>query len=192
MEVDDERNAMLNVAGTQNAIDLANEIGAGTFHHASSIAVAGDYEGFFTEDMFDEGQKLPHPYHRTKFEAEKLVRKQVHGRRGASTGRRSSSATRRPARWTRSTGPTTSSRRSRRSRAALPQWFPLVGLEVGHTNLVPVDYVAAAMDHIAHQEGLDGRAFHLVSPSASGPARSSTRSRAPATRRRWSCGSTSG
>ncbi len=32
--------------------------------------------------------------------------------RGGSTGRRSSSATRRPARWTRSTGPTTSSRRS--------------------------------------------------------------------------------
>jgi NAD(P)-dependent dehydrogenase (short-subunit alcohol dehydrogenase family) len=47
-------------------------------------------------------------------------------------------------------------------RGALPEWFPLVGLEVGHTNLVPVDYVAASMDHIAHQDGLDGRAFHLV------------------------------
>ena len=49
-------------------------------------------------------------------------------------------------------------------RHALPQWFPLVGLEVGRTNIVPVDYVAAAMDHIAHQDGLDGRAFHLVDP----------------------------
>ena len=83
---------------------------------------------------------------------------------GASTGRRSSSATRRPARWTRSTGPTTSSRRSRRSRHALPEWFPLVGLEFGYTNIVPVDYVAAAMDHIAHQPGLDGQAFHLADP----------------------------
>src|SRR3954470_19349766 len=38
MEVDDERNAMLNVAGTQNAVDLANGLEAGTFHHVSSIA----------------------------------------------------------------------------------------------------------------------------------------------------------
>jgi short-subunit dehydrogenase len=29
---------------------------------------------------------------------------------------------------------------------------------------VPVDYVAAAMDHIAHLPGLDGQAFHLVDP----------------------------
>ena len=48
------------------------------FHHMSSIAVAGLYdEGTFNEDMFDEGQKLAHPYHRTKFESEKLVRERV-------------------------------------------------------------------------------------------------------------------
>ena len=35
---------------------------------------------------------------------------------------------------------------------------------VGTTNVVPVDYVARAMDHLAHQPGLDGRAFHLVNP----------------------------
>ena len=51
-----------------------------------------------------------------------------------------------------------------KARNALPQWFPLVGLEVGKTNIVPVDYVAAAMDHIAHLDGLDGQAFHLVDP----------------------------
>ena len=84
--------------------------------------------------------------------------------RGASTARRSWSATRRPARWTRSTGPTTSSRRSRRPATRCREWFPLVGLEVGKTNIVPVDYVAAAMDHIAHLPGLDGQAFHLVNP----------------------------
>ena len=49
-------------------------------------------------------------------------------------------------------------------RHTLPEWFPLVGLEVGRTNIVPVDYVAAAMDHIAHLDGLDGQAFHLVDP----------------------------
>ena len=30
----------------------------------------------FTEEMFDEGQHLPSPYHATKFEAERLVREQ--------------------------------------------------------------------------------------------------------------------
>ena len=43
----------------QHAVDLANELQAGIFHHVSSIAVAGTYKGHFTEDMFDEGQKLP-------------------------------------------------------------------------------------------------------------------------------------
>jgi short-subunit dehydrogenase len=49
-------------------------------------------------------------------------------------------------------------------RHALPEWFPLVSIEWGRTNIVPVDWVAGAMDHIAHQEGLDGQAFHLVNP----------------------------
>ena len=30
--------------------------------------------------------------------------------------------------------------------------------------MVPVDYVAKAMDHLAHLEGRDGEAFHLVNP----------------------------
>jgi short-subunit dehydrogenase len=50
------------------------------------------------------------------------------------------------------------------ARGWLPQWFPLVGPELGYTNIVPVDYVAAAMDHIAHQPDLDGQAFHLTNP----------------------------
>ena len=78
MAADETRNALLNVGGTQNAVDLANQLEVGTFHHVSSIAVAGIYdEGTFNEDMFDEGQKLAHPYHRTKFESEKLVRERL-------------------------------------------------------------------------------------------------------------------
>jgi len=165
MAVDDERNALLNVGGTQNAIDLANDIQAGTFHHASSIAVAGVYDGWFTEDMFDAGQGLPHPYHRTKFEAEKLVRTRVSGawrvyRPAIVVGHSQTGE------MDKIDGPYYFFKAIQRTRRALPEWFPLVGLEVGYTNLVPVDYVAAAMDHIAHQDGLDRRAFHLVSPSS--------------------------
>ncbi len=52
------------------------------------------------------------------------------------------------------------------ARHYLPGWFPLVGPELGYTNIVPVDYVAAALDHIAHQAGLDGQAFHLTNPKS--------------------------
>ena len=53
----------------------------------------------------------------------------------------------------------------KRAHRLVPDWLPLVGPELGSTNLVPVDYVAAALDHIAHQPGLDGQAFHLTDPN---------------------------
>ena len=52
-----------------------------------------------------------------------------------------------------------------RIRSLLPPWMPMVGLEGGRINIVPVDYVVNAMHHIAHQPGLDQRAFHLVDPT---------------------------
>ncbi len=74
---DDETSIKANVHGTANVIALCGAIGAGCLHHVSSVAVAGDYQGTFTEDMFDVGQQLPTAYHRTKFESERLVREQT-------------------------------------------------------------------------------------------------------------------
>ena len=53
-----------------------------------------------------------------------------------------------------------------RLRHALPEWFPLAGPQGGQTNIVPVDFVARALDHIAHlsDEELPSRTFHLVDP----------------------------
>ena len=48
-------------------------------------------------------------------------------------------------------GPTTLFKAIQRLRHFLPEWFPLLPLELGYTNIVPVDYVAAALDHIAHE-----------------------------------------
>src|SRR3954451_17478298 len=160
---DEERNQRLNVLGTQNAVDLANELGAKHLHYASSIAVAGEHDDIFTEDDFDVGQTLTHPYHQTKFEAEKLVRQQAKVpwrvyRPAIVVGDS------RTGEMDKVDGPYYFFKAIQKVRHALPEWFPLVGLEVGRTNIVPVDYVAAAMDHIAHQDGLDGRAFHLVNP----------------------------
>src|SRR6185295_10418117 len=76
MTAPDELNEQLNVGGTRSALDLAGALDAGVFHQVSSIAAAGDYHGVFDETMFDVGQELPSPYHRTKFESERIVREE--------------------------------------------------------------------------------------------------------------------
>ncbi|MFL5857859.1 MAG: SDR family oxidoreductase, partial [Solirubrobacteraceae bacterium] len=163
MTADDETNVRSNVDGTRHAVELANAIEAGIFHHTSSIAAAGLYKGLFREDYFDEGQKLPSAYHRTKFESERIARTQTtvpwRVYRPAIVVGNSKTGE-----MDKIDGPYYFFKAIQKARHALPEWFPLVGLEVGRTNIVPVDYVAAAMDHIAHQDGLDNRAFHLVDP----------------------------
>jgi thioester reductase-like protein len=163
MTADDEVNERLNVGGTRNAVDLANAIEAGIFHHTSSIAAAGLHKGLFREDMFDEGQKLDHPYHRTKFESEKIAREQVNGawrvyRPAIVVGHSKTGE------MDKIDGPYYFFTAIKTIRHYLPEWVPLIGPELGYTNIVPVDFVAAAMDHIAHQPELDGQAFHLTNP----------------------------
>ena len=160
LDADPARLEEVNVDGTRNALALAAELGAGTFHHVSSIAIAGNHEGTFTEAMFDAGQDLPSDYHRTKFEAERLVRAADGAwriyRPGVVVGDSRTGAA------DKADGPYGFFKAIQKLRGALPQWFPLIGPELGHTNLVPVDYVADAIDFLAHRPGLDGRAFHLV------------------------------
>jgi len=162
MTADDERNRIANVEGTSHAVELANALGA-RMHHVSSIAVAGDHKGNFREDMFDEGQPLTHPYHRTKFEAEKIVRTDstVPWRvyRPAIVVGDS-----RTGEMDKIDGPYYFFKAIQKARGTIPAWFPLVGPEMGDTNVVPVDWVAASIDHIAYLDGMDGRAFHLANP----------------------------
>jgi len=164
LEADEEANRLANVEGTRNAVELANRIEAARFHHISSIAVAGaHHRGAFTEDMFDEGQDLDQPYYRTKFEAEQLVRERTRVpyrvyRPGIVIG---SSET---GEADRVDGPYYAFKLIQRLRDALPSWVPLVGFEGGPFNLVPVDFVARAIDHIAAQPDLDGQTFHVVDP----------------------------
>jgi NAD(P)-dependent dehydrogenase (short-subunit alcohol dehydrogenase family) len=53
-----------------------------------------------------------------------------------------------------------------RLRSAIPPWVPLVGLEGGEINLVPVDFVARALAEIGSKPDLDGQTFHLTDPAA--------------------------
>jgi thioester reductase-like protein/short-subunit dehydrogenase involved in D-alanine esterification of teichoic acids len=165
MTADEEQNRVANVDGTRHAVALANQLEAGIFHHTSSIAAAGQFKGLFREDMFDEGQKLDHPYYRTKFESEKIARTQTkmpwrvyrpsivvgHSKTGEMD---------------KIDGPYYFFTAIKMARHYLPGWFPLIGPELGYTNIVPVDFVADAMDHIAHRPDLDGQAFHLMNPKS--------------------------
>jgi len=163
MTAGDASNERLNVGGTRNAVDLANALRASHLHHVSSVAVAGERKGLFREDHFDEGQTLPSAYHRTKFESEKLVREGTAGawrvyRPAIVVGHSQTGE------MDKIDGPYYFFKAIQKARHAVPEWFPLVGPELGYTNIVPVDFVAAAIDHIAHEPGLDGQAFHLTNP----------------------------
>ncbi len=171
MAADEEANQTLNVGGTAQLVLLVNDLKPGLLHHVSSIAVAGAHKGLFREDMFDEGQKLPTAYHRTKFDSERVVREQAlvpwRVYRPAIVIGDS-----RTGEMDKIDGPYYFFKVIQRLRDLIPQWVPLAGPEIGDTNIVPVDFVADALDAIGHKDGLDGQAFHLAAPrmTASGEA----------------------
>ncbi|MFN3842612.1 MAG: SDR family oxidoreductase [Rehaibacterium terrae] len=163
LTADAEAQRVANIDGTRHALELAGAIHAGCFHHTSSIAAAGLYPGVFREDMFEEAEELDDPYLRTKHESEGLVRKECPVpfriyRPGIVVGHS------RTGEIDKIDGPYYFFTLIKKMRELLPQWVPTLGIEGGRINVVPVDYVADAMDHIAHKKGLDGGCFHLVDP----------------------------
>lgn len=158
-----EEDETANIAGTRNAIGLAEAIEAACFHHTSSIVAAGMFEGVFREDMFEEAEGLDHPYFRTKHESEGIVRKECKlpwriYRPGIVVGDSQTGE------MDKIDGPYYFFKLIQKMREILPPWLPTIGLEGGRINIVPVDFVASAMDHIAHMKGLDGKCFHLTDP----------------------------
>ncbi|TML82190.1 MAG: SDR family oxidoreductase [Actinobacteria bacterium] len=108
---------------------------------------------------------LPHAYHRTKFESEKVVREGIKAplrvyRPGIVVGHSQTGE------MDKVDGPYYFFKLIQRLRHALPEWFPVVGPEGKKVNIVPVDFVARALDHIAHlpADELPGDTFHLTEP----------------------------
>ena len=152
-----------NIDGTAHALDLAVALKAGCFHHTSSIAAAGLYPGVFREDMFEEAEGLDDPYLRTKHESEGLVRAEKRlkwriYRPGMVVGHSQTGE------MDKIDGPYYFFTFLKKLREMLPPWMPTLGLEGGRINIVPVDFVADAMDYIAHKPRLDGQCFHLTDP----------------------------
>lgn len=165
MTVGESEQRAANVEGTRAVIELARRLDA-TLHHVSSIAVAGNHRGVFTEADFDVAQDLPTPYHQTKFEAELLVRS-APGLRyrvyrpavvvgDSQTGE-----------MDKIDGPYYFFGVLARL-AALPRFTPMMLPDSGRTNVVPVDFVVDAMVALMHVEGKDGETFHLTAPKTTG------------------------
>lgn len=158
-----ESQLQASIDGTQHAADVAEALNAGCFHLVSSIAAAGLYPGVFREDMFDEAVGLHHPYFRGKHDAERIIRAGYDGpwriyRPGFVVGDS------RTGEMDKVDGPYYFFPLLKTLREWLPSWMPVIGLEGGYFNIVPVDFVVAALDHIAHAPGEDGGTFHLVDP----------------------------
>ena len=163
LSADTESQVAVNSEGTRNTVEFAKAIDAGHFHHVSSIAAAGLYEGVFREDMFEEAEGLDHPYFLTKHESEKIVRQDckmpwtvyrpamVVG--DSQTGE-----------MDKIDGPYYFFKLIQRMRQLLPPWMPAVGLEGGRVNIVPVDFVVNASNVISHQPSIGKKCFHLVDP----------------------------
>jgi len=158
-----EEQQAANVDGTRHAVEFAEAIEAGCFDHVSSIAAAGLYDGVFREDMFEEAEELDHPYFRTKHDSEALVRRECSipfriYRPGFVVGDSKTGYI------DKIDGPYYFFKLLQKVRNILPPWVPMIGIEGGRVNIVPVDYVADALDFLAHKKGLDGKCFHLTDP----------------------------
>ncbi|MEM9383534.1 MAG: SDR family oxidoreductase [Pseudomonadota bacterium] len=161
----EEHQYKANVEGTRHVVALAERLKAGCIHHTSSIAAAGLYDGVFREDMFEEATGLDDPYYRSKHDAEGVVRNDCDipfriYRPGVVVGDSQTGE------MDKVDGPYYFFKLIQRMRQMLPIWMPTIGLEGGRINIVPVDFVADAMDHIAHKPGLDGECFHLTETKA--------------------------
>ncbi len=163
LKADAESQRAANIEGTRNTVQFAEAVGAKCFHHCSSIAAAGMYDGVFREDMFEDAENLEHPYFATKHESEGIVRRECKipwrvYRPGFVVGHSKTGEI------DKIDGPYYFFKTIQKMRSMLPPWMPTVGIEGGRINIVPVDYVVDAMDFIAHKKGLDGKCFHLTDP----------------------------
>lgn len=163
LSADTESQLRVNVEGTRNTVRFAEAIGAKHFHLFSSIASAGMFEGLFREDMFEEAEGLDHPYFRTKHDSEGIVRRECKipwriYRPAIVVGDS------RTGEMDKIDGPYYFFKLIQKMRKMLPSWMPTIGIEGGRINVVPVDFVVNAVDHIAHLKGEDGKCFHLVDP----------------------------
>jgi thioester reductase-like protein len=164
--VDREFAHRVNVEGTRHVIEFASALpGLRRLHYVSTCYVSGRLPGLFRERDLERGQDFGNAYEETKYRAEVQVR--------AAMARGLPGTIYRPAIVVGDsrTGVT----QKFDGPYALVRWalrWPVVapvpvtrGWREAEFNLVPVDFVADAIDHLAALERSAGETYHLANPS---------------------------
>jgi thioester reductase-like protein len=156
-----------NVEGTRSLLGLCKDIGLSQLHHVSTAFVCGRQSGIIVEDNLDTSHGFHNAYEESKFQAERLLRRQA---------RRLQVTFHRPAVIVGDsrTGHTASYNGLYRflelaarlasphaSEGRLPLRLPLTGHEAW--NLVSVDWVSQAIVALLDKPHWHGHTFHLVS-----------------------------
>lgn len=155
----------VNVDGTKNIIDLARRCPRlGRLHYVSTCYVSGRYEGTFGEDDLEKGQAFNNFYEETKYLAELEVR------RAMAEGLRASIY--RPSVVVGDSG--TGATQKYDGPYFVMQWLlrqprlavlPVAGNPAKyHFNVVPRDFVIAALDALTGSETSLGRTYALADP----------------------------
>jgi len=164
-----------NVKGTETLLKKLDEDQfSGCLHFVSSIAVAGNFQGEFSERMFDEGQTHQHVYNRSKYESERLVREKRSANAGYEIRLYRPSALvghSKTGEMDRIDGPYYGFLAISALKKILPPWVPLVMPKLDILmDVVPVDYAAEAICKLSMTEKKelpDGLfCFHLTDPNA--------------------------
>lgn len=151
----------VNVNGTRRMLEFAahccRRADLRRVTHVSTAYVAGDRPGCFSEDELDVGQSFHNAYERSKFEAEQLVAR-WRGRIPLTVVRPSIIVGERASGWTCSFNVLYWPLRAY-SRGA---YLALPARASAPVDVVPVDYVAAAVIALSRLSEAEGATFHLT------------------------------
>lgn len=158
-----------NVGGTQHVLDLCRRTGLRDFHHVSTAYICGLRSGRILETQADEGQTLGNVYEESKLKAELLIRQAAHLDRVTVYRPASVVGDSRSGYVTNYHGFYLPLQLAYSMSGTLPvvqmterfsQRLGLTGAE--GKNLVPVDWLAAAISHLVLRREHHGKTYHLA------------------------------
>jgi len=156
----------VNVEGTRNVLDFAAGCPRfGRFHYVSTCYVSGCHAGLYREDDLDVGQRFNNYYEETKFLAEVEVRERIAGGLPATVYRPAITVgDSRTGETQKFDGPYYVMRwMLRQGGTAI---VPVVGDATAYrVNVVPSDFVIAAIEHLSGIEGSRGVTYQLADPA---------------------------
>jgi len=153
----------VNIDGSEHMAAFAARADADRFHYVSSVVVAGDYEGRFTEEMLQEGQSFFNYYESTKHMAEVKVRERMDEvpttiyRPGVAVGDSETGETQKyDGMYAFVEGLV-----DQGDNAVIPA--PR-GASDAEFNVVPRDYIVDAISYLSGIDESEGKTYHLADP----------------------------